>query len=111
VGPSTLRGGLLWAGRIEVRALRDIEHPRLILGRGWVKGMQLNTIEPAAASESSRDGRVVLSYDRLAAGDTLTIYLQAQVNPTTVGRQDTSVAIDDETTELARVARTTTVLP
>jgi len=38
-------------------------------------------------------------------------YLQAQVNPTTVGRQNVSVALDDETRPLARVDRTVMVLP
>jgi hypothetical protein len=111
VAPATLRGGLLWPARIEVRALRNVQFPRLVLGPGWLRGMQVNTIEPAASSESSRAGRLVLSYDALNAGDTLTVYLQAQVNPTTVGRQDTSVALDDQATELARIAHTTTVLP
>jgi hypothetical protein len=111
VAPSTLRGGLLWPARIEVRALRAVEHPRLVLGPGWFKGMQVNTIEPAAASEASRDGRVVLSYDALAPGDSLVVYLQAQVNPTTLGHQDTSVELDDEAARLVRIAHTVTVLP
>jgi len=111
VGASTLRGGLLWPARIEVRAKREIAHPRLILGPGWLRGMQVNTIEPAAVGESSRGERLVLSYDRLVPGDTLVAYLQAQVNPTTVGRQNVSVALDDETRPLARVDRTVMVLP
>jgi hypothetical protein len=109
--PSVLRGGLMWRARIAVTTDRDIEHPRLILGPGFVHGMQLNTVEPSPESEASRGPRVVLSYPGLEAGGELVVYLQLQVNPTTVGRQDTSVELDDETELLARVAHTTRVLP
>lgn len=110
--PEALRGGLLWPARIEVRAARTIQHPRLILGTGWVRGMQLNQVEPQPSGEAGRnDGRLVLSYDQLAAGDRLVVFLQAQVDPTTVGREDLSVELDDATTPVARVRRTITVLP
>jgi len=109
--PDVLRGGLLWRTRIAVHANRTIEHARLILGAGFFEGMQVNTIEPAPASEASRGARVVLSYDKLSAGDDLVVYLQLQVNPTTVGDQDTSVQLDDATDRLVRVAHVTSVLP
>lgn len=109
--PQTLRGGLLFQSRIEVRALRDVQLPRIVLDRGWMEGMQINSIEPAAASESSRSGRVVLSYDKLAAGDLLRIFLSFQVNPTYVGRRSYGVELDDGTARIARVDRSLTVLP
>ena len=109
--PDALRGGLLWRARIAVRARRTIEHPRIVLGAGFVEGMQVNTIEPSPTGEASRGPKVVLSYDKLDLGDELVVYLQLQVNPTTVGNQDTSVELDDETDPLARVAHTTRVLP
>jgi hypothetical protein len=37
--------------------------------------------------------------------------MQFQVNPTTVGDQDTSVELDDAERPLARIAHTITVLP
>jgi hypothetical protein len=109
--PDVLRGGLLWRARIAVRADRTIEHPRIVLGAGFFEGMQVNTIEPSPAGEASRGPQVVLSYDALQPGDELVVYLQLQVNPTTVGEQDTSVQLDDETDRLARVRHVTTVLP
>ena len=109
--PAVLRGGLMWRTRIAIRTELDIKHPRVILGPGFVEGMQLNTIEPGPDSEAGRGARVVLSYPELQAGDELVVYLQLQVNPTTVGAQDTSVELDDETELVARVAHTTRVLP
>jgi hypothetical protein len=109
--PETLRGGLLFQSRIEIRALRDIKLPRIVLDRGWLDGMQINSIEPAAMSESSRSGRLVLSYAQLAAGDLLRIWLSFQVNPTYVGRRAYGFELDDGTTRIARVNRSLTVLP
>ena len=83
-----MRGGLFFQSRIEIRALAAIEHPRLVLDEGWVEGMQVNSIEPAAESETSRDGRVVLSYGALEPGDVLRVWLQFQVEPTNVGTRD-----------------------
>jgi hypothetical protein len=109
--PGVLRGGLMWRTRIVIRASRAIDDPRVILGSGYAKGMQLNTIEPSPQSEAGRGPRIVLSYPALAAGDELVVYLQLQVNPTTVGDQDTSVELDDATDPLVRIDHTTSVLP
>jgi len=109
--PNTLRGGLLWRARIEVRAVRAVAHPRLLLGPGLVDGMQINTFVPQPMSDASRNGRFVASYPALAAGDSLVVYYGAQVDPTLFGRRDASVSLDDGTRELARVSRTITVLP
>jgi hypothetical protein len=109
--PDVLRGGLMWRARIAIRAQLDIKHPRIVLGPGFVEGMQLNTVEPSPQSEAGRGPRVVLSYPEVKAGDELIVYLQLQVDPTTVGAQDTSVELDDETELLARVIHSTKVLP
>jgi hypothetical protein len=53
----------------------------------------------------------VFSYDKLRRGDELVVYLQFQTDPTTSGRQDATVALDDATRPLARVGHTITVLP
>jgi hypothetical protein len=71
----------------------------------------MNTVEPSPTGESSRGPQLVFSYDKLSAGDELVVYLQFQTNPTTVGGQDATVALDDATTPLARVDHTITVLP
>jgi len=109
--PDTVRGGLFFESRVEIRAAQPIEHPRLVLDDGWLEGMQVNSIEPAPVGEASRDGRVVLSYDALDRGDVLRIWMQFEVNPTNVGRRSYALALDDAERPVARIARDITVLP
>lgn len=109
--PDAVRGGLFFQARVTVAARRDVEHPRIVLGRGWVEGLQVNSIEPAPQSEASRDGRIVLSYDKIAAGDTLALWFQFQVDPTQPGKRDFSVELDDAEEPIAKVDRDLRVLP
>ena len=109
--PEVVRGGLFFQSRVEIHALREIASPHLVLDHGWVDGMQVNSIEPAPASELSRDGRVVLTYDKLAPGDDLRIWLQFEVNPTNVGRRSYGIELDDEAARVVRLSPTITVLP
>jgi hypothetical protein len=109
--PKVVRGGLLFQSRVEIRAHQAIEHPRIVLARGWVEQMQLNTLEPQPMSEAGRDGRVVLSYDGLDAGERLVVWLQFQVNPVNVGHRSYDIELDDGDRPIARIERTITVLP
>ena len=109
--PSAVRGGLFFQSRVEISARRALEHPRLVLDEGWVEGMQFNSIEPAPVSEASRDGRVVLSYDRIDAGERLVVWMQFEVNPTNVGHRPYGLELDDAETPVAAVHRWITVFP
>jgi hypothetical protein len=109
--PKTVRGGLFFQSRLDVRAAAAIDHPRLVLENGWLEGMQVNSIEPAPVGETTRDGRVVLSYDALEPGDVMRVWLQFEVNPTNVGRRSYAIALDDAERPIARLDHTITVLP
>jgi hypothetical protein len=109
--PGTVRGGLLFQARIDVVAQTDIDHPRLVFDRGWLEGMQINTIEPSPASEASRDGKLVLSYDELAAGDRLTVWFQFQADPTFTNDREQDLELDDADTPIARIDRSLHILP
>jgi len=109
--PETVRGGIFFQALVNIRALKPVEHPRLVLDEGWLEGLQVNSIEPAAESESSRDGRLVLSYGALEPGDLLRIYFQFEVDPTNVGERSFTLELDDEDRLLARIPRTLRVLP
>jgi hypothetical protein len=110
-GPKVVRGGLYFQSRLDIRALRAIEHPRIVLDEGWMEGMQMNTIAPDPVGQASRAGRVVLSYDGLDAGDELVVWLEFQVNPTNVGHRSYDVELDDGETRLAHLRRDITILP
>jgi len=110
--PSTVRGGLLFQSRIVITARHTLDHPRLILDRGWFEGMQVNSITPQPVGQDLRDGdRVVLSFSSLDAGATLTVWLQFQVDPTNIGRRAYGVELDDAEQPVAHVSRKLTVLP
>ena len=109
--PKVVRGGLFFQSRVEIRALQAIDSPRVVLDTGWAEGMQINSIEPQPSSESSRDGLLELSFDKLEAGDLLRLWLEFEANPTQPGRRPYGIEIDDHTQPLARVERTITVMP
>jgi hypothetical protein len=109
--PERVRGGLFFQGRLDIVARERIRRPVLVLGEGWTEELQLNTLEPAPASESSDSGRLQLEYDALRAGDHLTVWMQFEVNPTGAGRRDRSVELLDGDRSLARAPAEIAVLP
>jgi hypothetical protein len=109
--PATVRGGLYYQARIDITASTTVEHARLVLAEGWFEGMQINSIEPQAGSEESRQGRVVLTYGELQPGDRLQIWMQFQVDPTDPGRRSHAIELDDAERPLVRIDRELTVLP
>ena len=109
--PDRLRGGLLAQGRIDVRAHRRIAQPRLVLERGWLDGITINTISPEAAAQGDDRGRLVLAYDELPAGESLTLWIEVQVNPTALGAMPQDVELRDGDLTLARVERELVVFP
>ena len=94
-----------------MRARRDLPHPRLVLEQGWFEGLQVNSTHPTPVSEASRQGRVVLSYPKLDAGDLLRVWVQFQVNPTNPGSRAFDVELDDAELPVAHISRTLTSLP
>jgi hypothetical protein len=109
--PDVVRGGLFFQSRVKIRVARAITRPRLVLGDGWVEGMQFNSTEPAPSSEAGRDGHVVLSWNQLEAGDVLQVWFQFEVDPTNLGSHDYSLELDDGDTPLARISRRIRVMP
>jgi len=93
--PPAVRGGLLFQARYTVRATRELKAATLVLGRGWLDGLTVNTIEPSPVNEASRDGRLSLQLGHIPAGEKHVLYIQYQVNPTTVGSHTQTVALYD----------------
>jgi hypothetical protein len=109
--PERVRGGIFFQAKVEVDAAQKVDQPRLVFADGWLEGMQMNSVEPAAGSETSRDGRLVFSYDTLQPGDRLVVWMQFEVNPTNVGRRSLALELDDGQEPIATVRREITVLP
>lgn len=109
--PGAVRGGLFFQSRVDIVARRAIAHPRLVLDEGWIEGMQVNSIEPNPVGEASRDGRLVLSYDAIDAGERLVVWLEFEVNPTNAGHRSYGLELDDADRKIAAVARHMTIFP
>jgi hypothetical protein len=110
--PKRLRGGLYYQVHIIVLAHETINQPRLVLSRNWFDGMTLNTSEPQAQGEDSREGAVTWTYGGLAAGQRLDVFSEWQVNPTTrLGSRHLDVELDDGSRPITRVSRQLTVFP
>jgi hypothetical protein len=110
-GPTRLRGGLLFQWKVNVVARQRLAQPKLVLDPGFLNGLTVNTIEPQASQELNRDGRLVLEYDAIAAGEQLTVWIQYQVNPTTVGPRTVRVELDDDQTPITTITKHVRVFP
>jgi hypothetical protein len=109
--PTHIRGGLLYQSKINVVARQRLAQPKIVLDQGFLNGLTVNTIEPQASQELNRDGRLVLEYDAIAAGERLTVWIQYQVNPTTVGSRTQRIELDDGQTPITTITRHTTSFP
>jgi hypothetical protein len=109
--PTTLRGGLLWEGRIHVTAHRDIKNAILVLSASWAEGMSINTIEPSPSNEASDNGRLEFTLGHIPAHKSFILFMQFQVNPTNVGHRSRSTTLYDGSTRLAAVHQKVTIFP
>jgi hypothetical protein len=109
--PSAVRGGLLWEARFTITARQELKRATLVLDRGWMEGLTINTVEPSPVGEGSHDGKLVLELGHVPAGQRHVLYLQFQVNPTTVGRRKQTVRLYDGDSLLATLHRRITIFP
>ena len=109
--PARLRSGLIFQVRVKVTAHQDISKPQLVFDPGWWESMSVNSLVPNPSTQTNEDGRVVLAYNKLAAGHTLIAWLYFQVNPTNVGKRREDVELDDGSTPITQVHRSLTIFP
>jgi hypothetical protein len=109
--PGALRSGLLYQGKFEIEARERLDRPTLVLARGWWDAMSVNSIEPEPTASSSRDGIISLEFDPVGPGQSLTVYLYLQTNPTTTGRRDQSIELRDGARTIASIDRSINVFP
>ncbi|MGE5273645.1 MAG: hypothetical protein ACM3QU_07775 [Verrucomicrobiota bacterium] len=109
--PGHVRGGLLWEARFTVYAHQELKDAVLELDKGWMEGMQINTVEPSPVGEASNDGRLVLDLGHVPRGQRHILFMQFQANPTNVGRRPQDVRLYDGDTLLATIRRRITIFP
>jgi hypothetical protein len=109
--PNQLRGGLIFMARFTISANEEIKDATLVLDQGWAEGITINTIEPSPVGEASRNGKLAFELGHIPAGETYVLYMDFQVNPTTVGRQSQNVELLDGDTHIATIERALTVFP
>jgi hypothetical protein len=109
--PNRLRGGVFYQGRFSIHAKQEIAKATLLLDSGWFDSMHINSYSPEPLGSAYRNGKLVLDYGHVAAGDTLVARLQFQVNATNVGHRPQGVELHDEDVPLAAVDREVTIFP
>jgi hypothetical protein len=109
--PSRLRSGLYYEARFHIFARQEIKQAIVVLSSGWLEGITINTIEPSPVGEASDNGRLSLTLGHIPARQSYLLFVQSQVNPTTVGRRAQNVWVYDGNTLLATLKRTTTIFP
>jgi hypothetical protein len=81
------------------------------LNEKWVDGLTVNTIEPSPVNEASRDGKLALELGHLAAGTRYVLFVDYQVNPTTVGARTLKAELDDGEQPVASLTRKLRIWP
>jgi hypothetical protein len=109
--PSRVRGGLLYQARFRIVARKDVAQASLVLDRGWLDGLTINTVEPSPVSEASRNGKLALDLGPISRGQSYVLFVDFQANPTTVGSHDQNVTLYDGDRALISVHRTLTIFP
>jgi hypothetical protein len=109
--PHALRGGDIYQVHLEISTTAGIANLRIHLSQGFLDGFTVNTVSPDASSQAGLNGPVALVYGRLDSGSRMEIFIEAQVNPNTVGRRDWGIDIYDGTRLVTGVHRTITVFP
>jgi hypothetical protein len=109
--PARLRSGLIFQVRVQVTAHLALAMPQLMFDRGWWDSMSVNSIVPNPSNQSTQNGSVVLSFNKLPAGHSLILWIYFQVNPTNVGKRREDVELEDGTTPIATVHRSLTIFP
>jgi hypothetical protein len=109
--PKRVRSGLLFQARIDIRAHKEIKDAVLVLDSGWLESMTLNTAEPAATSETSRDGSIAFDLGDIPAGKLWRQYLQFQANPVNAGSQSQGITLYDGNVPLLHMNRDLMVWP
>jgi hypothetical protein len=101
--PATLRNGQIFEMEIRIVPARPLAATVFAVDASYWRNLTVNTVRPEAASQDFRGDAVLLDFGPLAAGETLTIALEGQVNPV-LGQVSRGMArLQDGDTVLAEI--------
>jgi hypothetical protein len=109
--PQRVRGGLIFQAHFTIQAHRELENAVLLLHPDWLQGLTLNTLEPSPTEETSVNGALRLDFGQIPTGQRFDVFLEYQVNPTTVGKRKQWVELLDGETSVASIQRGLFVFP
>ena len=109
--PERVRSGLYYESRFHVVANEDLADARLVLDSNWGEGITINTIEPTPVGSASRDGDLAYDLGHVPAGESFVLFVQQQVNPTTVAHRTQRAELWDGERHLLTIERPFTVWP
>jgi hypothetical protein len=109
--PERLRSGLLFTPQIRVHALRPLHDMTLRFSQGWFQAMTFNGMSPAAQTEGSDGGWQVFRFGPVHAGQTVTVWMSFQANPTEFAGHAQVVQLADGADAIVTVSRSLFVFP
>jgi hypothetical protein len=109
--PTAVRGGLLYQARFTLEASQALTDATLVLSSSWLDGVTVNTIEPSPLNQASRDGSLALSLGHLPAGSKYVLFMEFQVNPTTVGSRTLLTQLNDGEQPILAIKRGLRIFP
>lgn len=93
--PAIIRNGEFFETVIDIRADAPIADVTFAVETALWRDMTINTMIPAPAEETFKDGEYRFSYGPLAAGDMLTIKIDGQINPPLFAGNEGAIAVYD----------------
>lgn len=109
--PSILRNGEFFEMHIVGRAREAIARPTFAVSSSYWRDLTINTMMPAPASEGYDGGYFVFEFDPLAAGQSIELKIDGQVNPPMFAGTRGAIAFRDGETVLAEMPVSLRVFP
>jgi hypothetical protein len=111
-GPGRTRNGEFFELILNVEAQRDVQDLVILIGVDLLRDVTVNTLLPDPSEHGFRDGSYEFAFGRLAAGESLEVKLDAQINPGHMpSANEDTIAVADGESELAKVLYVMEVLP
>lgn len=109
--PQPLRSGMFFETTIRAVAQTPMKDATIAMSPSLWDNITINTAIPQASEEEYRDGLLLLHYGPLAAGETILLKLDSQVNPDLVWGNRGEIQVRDGERVIVRLPITVMVLP